>query len=183
MGPQRGTIRARGVMQPRGVVNQGVMRPRQPVPVNYTPNRARGQPVLVNQGRGRARARYSAPTQVRAPQPVMRGQPVMRQPRQRVRGGPRPMMNQQNSYSSSNSSFNNAEDDIIIPSLNSGYSAPAPDYDIIADHEMKHFDSSRQRTGNNVTTGSVTQEEQANLARLPQFIQIQKVVEHDVVDL
>lgn len=178
----RGTIRPRGPMAPRGVINQGGMRTRQPAPQmrgNYAP--VQRQPVIVNQARGRGRARYPAPTPVRQQQAFTRGQPVVR-PRQRGRGAPRPPLNPKNSYSSSNGSFSNSEDDIIIPTLNSGYGAGAPDFDIIADHEIKHFDG-RQRPGSSKPAGSVTQEEQANLARLPQFIQIEKVVEHEVVDL
>jgi len=195
----------RGVMQPRnirpqqpGVARGYVVAPRQRFGVNQ-------QPVVMNQSRGRGRPQSSTVTRpqqgMTRPQQgmIMRGQQPMsnRRPRMRSRGGatPRMVVNQQQQYvinqnsrnlsNTSNGHYQNTntvEDDIIIPTLNSSYQAPAPDFDIIAESEIQHFDSGRDDT-NIMAPSTVTREEQANLARLPQYIQIEKVVEHEVVDL
>merc|ERR1719483_1849940 len=137
------------------------------------------RPVMMGQGRGRGRPPGQGQAMVHTPQRgmVVRGQPATRRPRMRSRvsGNPRISLNQQY-VASPNMNRNVIDDDIIIPTLNSNFQAPTPDFDIIADDEIKHFDTGRDDT-NIMNTSTVTSEDRANLARLPQFIQIEKVIE------
>ena len=78
-----------------------------------------------------------------------------------------------------NGSYNN---DIIIPTVNPGYQS-APDFDIIADDEIQMYENGQEDNIMSSRRGNRSTEEEANLARLPQYIQIQKVVEHEVLDI
>merc|ERR1739838_299071 len=150
------------------------------------------RPMIPVQARGRA-----VPVQMRPRMPVMRPQQrgmvrgqqpmaIRRPMRTRVRGQRMPVnqqfasnMNPKNNYNGA-SSYENS--DIIIPTLNPGYQS-APDFDIIADDEIQHYDNGDDNIMSSNRSVDRSSEEEANLARLPQYIQIQKVVEHEVLDI
>jgi len=93
----------------------------------------------------------------RGPRPMMRmrGRPMP------GRGGPRPQITKQ--------------PDIVIPTVTPGHE-PSPDMDIVADNaDIPNMDGQDDRV--------VGYSSDENLSRLPQFIQVEKVLEYDVLDL
>ena len=115
---------------------------------------------------------------------IMRGQTIRARPVVRTRArGQRMPISQPRFNSNLKASYTvngNYGNDVIIPTINPGYQS-APDLDIIADDEIQLLGNGQD---DNIMGGQVdASEEEANLARLPQFIQIQKVVEHEILQV
>jgi len=163
-----------------------------PVQRGYSPSPRRGlvpqRQMMGNQRRPMLSAQPRAPAvpvQMRQRLPVirpqqrgmLRGHQPMGRARTIVRGKRMPVSQP---FNRSNSSYEN--DNIIIPTLNPGNKS-GPDFDIIAEDEIKHIERDDDNIMSSSNSSGERNEEAANLARLPGYIQIQKVVEHEVLDI